>query len=74
MVSVRRYNRPVTYNFDPDTWYASHAAILEGRRERGELSEIEFLRARADLDQRFEDMVQRLDGSYQIPNEREVES
>ena len=62
----------MTDNFDPDTWYASHAAILEGRRERGELSEVDLLRARADLDQRFEDMVQRLDGSYQIPDDREV--
>jgi hypothetical protein len=70
MVTVRRYNRRVTYNFDPDTWYASHAAILETRRDRGELTESEYLEAVADLDRRFEEMLRRLDGSYQIPDDR----
>jgi hypothetical protein len=57
----------VTYNFDPDTWYASHVAVLQLRRERGELTETEFVEAVAELDRRFEDLVKRLDGSYQIP-------
>jgi len=60
----------MTYNFDPDRWYESHRAALEGRRERGELDEREFVAALQDLERRYEEMLDRLDGTYEIPGKR----
>jgi hypothetical protein len=60
----------MTYNFDPDRWYASHRAALEARRDRGELEEAAFEAALAELEQRYEDLEQRLDGTYEIPKSR----
>jgi hypothetical protein len=57
----------VTYNFDPDRWYENHRALLDARRERGELSDAELAAAIEDLDRRYEEMVARLDGSFQLP-------
>ena len=57
----------MTYNFDPDRWYESHHAVLSGRRDRGELDELAFEVELADLDRRYEEMLERLDGTYQIP-------
>jgi len=57
----------MTYNFDPDRWYGSHRAALEGRRERGELEEREYAAELQDLDRRYEEMLDRLDGTYEIP-------
>jgi len=60
----------MTYNFDPDRWYESHHAALEVRRERGELDEREFVAALQDLERRYEEMLDRLDGTYEIPEKR----
>ncbi len=60
----------MTYNFDPDRWYESHRAALEGRRDRGELDESEFSAELQDLDRRYEEMLDRLDGTYEIPGNR----
>ncbi|MCJ7756423.1 MAG: hypothetical protein MUP13_17820 [Thermoanaerobaculales bacterium] len=60
----------MTYNFDPDRWYESHRAALEGRRERGELEEREFTAELQDLELRYEEMLDRLDGTYEIPEKR----
>ena len=57
----------MTYNFDPERWYDMRFAELEGRRDRGELSEERFEDELANLDRRYEEMLGRLDGSYQIP-------
>lgn len=57
----------LTYNFDPDLWYENHLALLEQRRERGELDGEAFEAALAELDREHEAMVARLDGTYQIP-------
>ena len=57
----------MTYNFDPDRWYESHRAALEGRRERGELDEGEYTEELQDLERRYEEMLDRLDGTYEIP-------
>lgn len=56
----------MTYNFDPDRWYASHRTALEARRDRGDLDEPAFDAELADLDRRYEEMLERLDGTYQI--------
>jgi hypothetical protein len=57
----------MTYNFDPDRWYDNELAVLKQRRKAGELNDQEYEQAVADLDRRYDEMVDRLDGSYQIP-------
>ena len=57
----------MTYNFDPDRWLAAHRAALEARRDRGELDPAAFDSASAELERRYEELVARLDGTYEIP-------
>jgi len=57
----------MTYNFDAEKWYGNQKALLVARRERGELSDAEFARAIEDLDRRYDEMVARLDGTFQLP-------
>lgn len=57
----------MTYNFDPDTWLATHRAALVARRDRGELDDVGLEAALEELERRYEDMLARLDGTYQIP-------
>jgi hypothetical protein len=57
----------MTYNFDPDRWYDNELAVLKERRRTGELNDPEYEKAVDDLDRRYDEMVDRLDGSYQIP-------
>ena len=58
----------MTYNFDPDTWLQANRAALEARRDRGEIDDDAFGAALADLDRRYDELVARLDGTYQIPS------
>jgi hypothetical protein len=60
----------VTYNFDPDRWFEAHRAVLEARRDRGEIDDSEFAAALIELDRRYEEMLTRLDGTYEIPPDR----
>ena len=57
----------MTYNFDPEKWYENHGRALLARREGGELDERAFAEALDELDRRFEEMLSRLDGSFQLP-------
>jgi len=57
----------MTYNFDPDRWYDDERAILDARYKAGELSEPEYKKAVSDLDRRYDEMIDRLDGTYQVP-------
>jgi hypothetical protein len=57
----------MTYNFDPDKWYDIEHALLAGRMRKGEISKQAFGRAVKELDRRYDEMLDRLDGSYQIP-------
>ncbi len=57
----------MTYNFDPDRWLEAHRAVLEGRRDRGEIDEATLAAETLELDRRYEEMVARLDGTYEIP-------
>ena len=57
----------MTYNFDPDKWLENHRALLEERRRRGELDDRAYAEALADLQRRYEEMVRKLDGTYQLP-------
>lgn len=56
----------MTYNFDPDAWYEREKAALEARHASGELDEPGFREALDDLDRRYEEMLDRLDGTYRI--------
>jgi hypothetical protein len=58
----------MTYNFDPDRWLEAHRAVLEARRDRGEIAGIAFETEMAELDRRYEEMVSRLDGTFEIPS------
>jgi len=57
----------MTYNFDPDLWYENELAVLEKRRKASEMDDQEYGQAVADLDRRYDEMIDRLDGTYQIP-------
>lgn len=57
----------MTYNFDPDRWYENELAVLKEQHTSGELNPLEYEQAVADLDRRYDEMLERLDGSYQIP-------
>jgi hypothetical protein len=57
----------LTYNFDPEKWYENHRRALLARHERGELDERAFADALDELDRRYEEMLTRLDGSFQLP-------
>jgi hypothetical protein len=57
----------MTYNFDPDRWYENESAFLESRYKSGEISGQEYEASLEDLGKRYEEMWNRLDGTYRIP-------
>lgn len=58
----------MTYNFDPDRWYENRVRLLDHRLKSGEIDELRFHQGVEDLDRRLEEMMQRLDGSYVLPD------
>ncbi len=58
----------MTYNFDPDQWYAREAEYLGARRRAGALDEAGYEAAMDDLERRYEAMLDRLDGTYRLPH------
>jgi hypothetical protein len=57
----------MTYNFDPDRWYENELAVLKARFKAGDLGSQEYEEAVEELDRRHDEMLERLDGTYQIP-------
>jgi len=57
----------VTYNFDPDAWFDRQRAVLEARRQRGELDDDSLARALHELEQRYDEMTVRLDKPFELP-------
>jgi hypothetical protein len=57
----------MTYNFDPDRWYDDERGMLEARFKSGEINPQEYEDALGKLDQRYDEMLKDLDGTYQIP-------
>ena len=57
----------MTYNFDPDRWYEDERGMLEARLKSGELAAQDYVKALSLLERRYDEMLQRLDGTYQIP-------
>jgi len=58
----------MTYNFDPDRWYENQRALLERRRACGEIDAGQFEEELERLGQRYDEMLRRLDGPFEIPN------
>jgi hypothetical protein len=57
----------MTYNFDPERWYEKEYSVLEILREKGDITDIEFEEQCSKLLNRYEEMLSRLDGTYQLP-------
>jgi len=53
----------MTYNFDPDHWYENELAVIKKQH----MNPLDYEQDVADLDRRYDEMLERLDGSYQIP-------
>lgn len=57
----------MTYNFDADRWLACQLEALAERHRRGELNDASLRREREALERRHERMVERLDGTFELP-------
>ena len=57
----------MTYNFDPDRWYDNERLAIDERFRSGSIKAREYKDAIDDLDRRFAEMQERLDGTYQLP-------
>lgn len=67
----RRLERNImTYNFDADGWYERERRALEHRHHTGLLGDAELVVALVDLERRYGEMLDRLDGTYQLPHHR----
>jgi hypothetical protein len=62
----------MTYNFDPERWYDDQRMLLEMRRREGALDEVAFEEALQALERRYDAMLARLDGTYQLPLKKDV--
>ena len=58
----------MTYNFDPDAWYERERTALDRRLQSGDIGAEEHREALAELERRYQEMVERLDGTYRIPD------
>ena len=56
----------MTYNFDPDRWYEDQRLRLDFLRRNGELPEDAYQASVADLDRRHEEMLRRLDNTFEL--------
>ena len=56
----------MTYNFDPERWYENEYSALEILRKNGEITDIEFEQQCSKLQKRYDEILSRLDGTYQI--------
>jgi len=56
----------VTYNFDPDRWYKNEFEFIKTEYKSGKITKQEFKSALKELGKRYEEMCDRLDGTYQI--------
>ena len=59
----------MTYNFDPDRWYEDQLRLLELRRHDGALDERAYAEAVQELERRYEKMLGRLDGTFELHHE-----
>lgn len=57
----------MTYNFDPERWHENEYSALEILYKNGNITESEFQEQCSNLQKLYEEMLSRLDGTYQIP-------
>jgi|WetSurSiteA1Bulk_404760.scaffolds.fasta_scaffold517158_1 hypothetical protein len=57
----------MTYNFDPTRWYDNERSALEAIRKIEKWSVEDYEKALENLEKRYEEMIRRLDGTYQLP-------
>ena len=57
----------MTYNFDPDRWYEDERRRINLRHQDGELDQAAYEAALEDLERRYEGLLVRLDGAFQLP-------
>ncbi len=57
----------MTYNFDPERWYENEYSAVEVLHKKGKITVRELEEGRSDLLNRYEEMLSRLDGTYQLP-------
>jgi hypothetical protein len=62
----------MTYNFDPDRWHDDQLARLALDRQAGRLAEADYDKAVEEVERRYESMVARLDGTYQVPRRHDA--
>ena len=56
----------MTYNFDPDKWYADELFLVHSKLKTDKITLNEYDQAVEALDKKHEEMWKRLDGTYQI--------
>ncbi len=58
----------MTYNFDPDRWYENERGAIEAEYRSGKKTTQKYNEDIEDLYRRYDEMMDRLDGTYQLPN------
>ncbi len=56
----------MTYNFDPERWYHNELEFITTEYKSGKITQEAFKSALAELEKKYEQMCDRLDGTYQI--------
>ncbi|MFB3852444.1 MAG: hypothetical protein ACE148_01325 [Vicinamibacterales bacterium] len=57
----------MTYNFDPDKWFENQRALLERKREKGEIDQAKFAELLDELERRYDELVERVSRSFELP-------
>jgi len=60
----------MTYNFDPDKWYDNELYLIQSQLKTGKIMQNEYDEAVEILDQKLEEMWERLNGTYQIDSDK----
>ncbi len=58
----------MTYNFDPEQWLENQTRAVEAQHQRGEIDDAQRAQKLEELEDRYQDLVARLDGTYTIPS------
>ncbi len=60
----------MTYNFDPDKWYDNEFFLIQSKLKSGKITQSEFDKACDILNEKHEEIWKRLDGTYQINQDK----
>ena len=64
----------MTYNFDPERWYHNEFEFINAEYKSGKITQEAFKSALAELEKKYEQMCDRLDGTYQIQSNHKLNS